>query len=64
MFSPQKIMKSKLKKAEIEVERIVDCSTFFGTMNSERYYMYGDGIHFSKKGHRVIKSCVRASIPR
>ncbi len=53
IFYPQQLMKEKLAGLNI---RIIDLRDAFrdNYKNSGSYYLYGDGIHFNNKGHRVI----------
>lgn len=52
-WNPQNILKQKLARANVE---IVDCKEAFDnfTGKSEDLYLYGDGIHFSKLGHKIL----------
>jgi len=52
-FEPQKLFKSLLSDSNFDV---IDCSEAFKLLNtpSKDFYLYGDGIHFSKFGHRTL----------
>ncbi|NOX64246.1 MAG: SGNH/GDSL hydrolase family protein [Chlorobi bacterium] len=60
IFTPQNKLKSQLKN-NIENIRIIDCrDAFIKYSNSSReLYLYGDGIHLSKRGHKVMASFLR-----
>ena len=53
IFYPQELMKEKLKGLNITV---TDLREAFRDdyKDSRSYYLYGDGIHFNNKGHRLI----------
>lgn len=53
IFQPQVTFKYLLEDLKIDV---TDCSPAFNqfNLNSRYLYLYGDGIHFSKPGHRLI----------
>lgn len=53
IFEPQKIFENFLQKIDVET---TDCSPAFVKSNlpSNQLYLYGDGIHFSNKGHRIL----------
>ncbi len=53
IFYPQQLMKKKLARLNI---RLIDLRNAFRDdyKNFGSYYLYGDGIHFNNKGHRVI----------
>ncbi len=57
ILNPQKILTNLLTQSEIEV---IDCIAAFpsGNGNVKDYYLYGDGIHFSEKGHQLIASFI------
>ncbi len=52
IFYPQKLMKAELKEFNIGV---IDLRNAFKDdyRNSRDYYLYGDGIHFNKRGHKL-----------
>lgn len=53
IFHPQRIFEQMLRKLNLNV---TDCSPAFSQMslNSYQFYLYGDGIHFSITGHKVL----------
>lgn len=53
IFHPQKTFEQMLRKLNLNV---TDCSPAFSqiSLNSYKFYLYGDGIHFSKTGHRAM----------
>lgn len=56
IFAAQKIFQSQLNKNNsIEV---IDCKEAFEnySTDSKEFYLFGDGIHFSKKGHKKLSS--------
>ncbi len=57
IFNPQEILKQKLSSLEL---KIYDCTQAFTRFvnESETLYLYGDGIHFSNRGHREIADFV------
>ncbi len=52
---PQELLELKLKNA---VNFISDLRNAFNSKKNDlkKFYLYGDGIHFSKAGHRVLQS--------
>jgi hypothetical protein len=52
-FHPQQLIKEKLSGLNIN---IYDCADAFLNINmeSENLYLYGDGIHLSNKGHKLL----------
>ena len=53
IFIPQKLLKNNLKNT---INQITDLRKAFDSTESnfKNFYLYGDGIHFSNAGHRVI----------
>jgi hypothetical protein len=53
IFIPQELMKKKLKNT---INEITDLRKAFDSTEKDfkKFYLYGDGIHFSDAGHRVI----------
>lgn len=53
IFHPQKTFEQMSRKLNLNV---TDCSPAFSqiSLNSYQFYLYGDGIHFSKTGHRAM----------
>lgn len=49
---PQKLLLENLKNTKIKVH---DCSAAFNIYkNVKDYYLFGDGIHFSNRGHKTL----------
>lgn len=56
--SPQRLLSKNLKNTKIKVR---DCSTFFNIVDDlGEYYLYGDGIHFSYRGHKAMAEYIEA----
>ncbi len=53
VWKPQSLLKSTLTRNDI---KFIDIRKAFkdNVSSSNEFYLYGDGIHFSNKGHRVI----------
>jgi lysophospholipase L1-like esterase len=53
IFEPQILFKSLMSDSNLDV---IDCSEVFRQYDtpSRDFYLYGDGIHFSKLGHNII----------
>jgi lysophospholipase L1-like esterase len=56
-LEPQKLMIEKLKPKGINVVNPFE-ELFSKDKNSKDYFLYGDGIHFSKYGHRYVAEFV------
>lgn len=55
--SPQKFLSENLKRIKIKVH---DCSAAFNIdENVDEYYLYGDGIHFSNRGHKALAKYIK-----
>lgn len=59
VFKPQDIMKKLLQSSSNSL-RVIDCrEAFEGCKNRSReFYLYGDGMHFSKEGHKKISEYI------
>ncbi len=58
IFKAQEIFLTSLKDSPFQV---IDCSTAFKDhyKSSNKYYLWGDGIHFSEEGHKLIANFVK-----
>ncbi len=58
IFKAQETLLTSLKDFQIQV---VDCSPAFKNYykSSNKYYLWGDGIHFSEEGHKLIANFVK-----
>ncbi|HMU41860.1 MAG TPA: SGNH/GDSL hydrolase family protein [Ignavibacteriaceae bacterium] len=54
---PQKLLSENLKDTKIKVR---DCSSAFNIDDVDEYYLYGDGIHLSYKGHKAMAEYIEA----
>ncbi|MGB5530801.1 MAG: SGNH/GDSL hydrolase family protein [Ignavibacteriaceae bacterium] len=61
IFHPQRTFKQMLRASKLTV---TDCSAAFNQsgLNSYQFYLYGDGIHFSKTGHRVLAKYIAKAL--
>jgi len=61
IFHPQRTFKQMLRKSNLNV---TDCSPAFSkiSQNSYQFYLYGDGIHFSKTGHRAMAKYISKAL--
>jgi lysophospholipase L1-like esterase len=57
IFKPQDLLLQTLSNT---IRDIKDMSIAFNLSKAEfkKYYLYGDGIHFSQKGHKLIADYV------
>jgi hypothetical protein len=52
IYKPQQLLSNALKMNNLQVNDLT--SLFAKQKNCKELYLYGDGIHFSEKGHRLI----------
>jgi lysophospholipase L1-like esterase len=59
IFLPQELLQESLSEFNVDV---VDCSEVFlnSHIDSQRLYLFGDGIHLSNTGHRVLAKYILA----
>ena len=57
IFLPQYLLKSSLRANDISV---YDCANYFLKLGheSDYFYLYGDGIHFSEYGHQILSEYI------
>ncbi|MBK7630677.1 MAG: SGNH/GDSL hydrolase family protein [Ignavibacteriales bacterium] len=57
-FEPQKLIKANLDSIDVE---LIDCAFAFKDhiKTSNKYYLWGDGIHFSEDGHKLIAEFIK-----
>lgn len=57
VLKPQKLLTEFFQKTGIESCDLYPCFRGLGG-DPKRFYLYGDGIHFSEAGHKVIFDCI------
>ena len=63
MFLPQQLLKSSLRAHDISV---YDFTNYFLKLvyESDYFYLYGDGIHFSEYGHQILSEYILKNLSR
>jgi lysophospholipase L1-like esterase len=63
IFYPQELLINTLEESNLKVKTF-DCKEAFRSdyNNSSIYYLWGDGIHFSEKGHSIIAEFVKRDL--